>query len=143
MLPAATQTPQWESAGVEGGVEDGGVDFEAHGRDCAIQRLMERVRLRYGAAGEQHCPTMAEISRFFGMVAHMYFRDHLPPHFHVRYGRAAAQIRIAPAELLEGRLPPRLLALAIEWANLHRGELLRNWNRMDSDQPPRRIAPLE
>jgi hypothetical protein len=38
---------------------------------------------------------------------------------------------------------PRLLALAIEWANLHQGELLRNWNRIGSDQAPRRIAPLE
>ena len=86
---------------------------------------------------------MAEISRFFGMVVYMYFRDHPPPHFHVRNGRAAAQIRIAPAELLEGRLPPRLLVLAIEWTNLHQGELLRNWNRIGSDPAPHRIAPLE
>jgi len=55
----------------------------------------------------------------------MHFRDHPPPHFHVRYGRAAAQIRVAPVELLEGSLPPRLLAMAYRWANLHQAELLR------------------
>jgi hypothetical protein len=29
---------------------------------------------------------MPEISRFFGMVILMYYNDHPPPHFHVRYG---------------------------------------------------------
>jgi hypothetical protein len=86
---------------------------------------------------------MAEISRFLGMVVYMYFRDHPPPHIHVRYGRAAARIRIAPVQLMDGRLPPRILALAIEWGNLHQAELLKNWHRMRIEQPPLRVAPLE
>ena len=28
---------------------------------------------------------MPEISRFFGIVVQMYYADHEPPHFHVRY----------------------------------------------------------
>jgi len=28
---------------------------------------------------------MPEISRFLGIVITMYFNDHNPPHFHVRY----------------------------------------------------------
>ena len=31
---------------------------------------------------------MPEISRFFGMVIAMFYSDHSPPHFHVRYGRS-------------------------------------------------------
>ncbi len=29
---------------------------------------------------------MPEISRFFGIVVAMYYNDHEPPHFYVRYG---------------------------------------------------------
>jgi hypothetical protein len=29
---------------------------------------------------------LTEISRFFGMVIAMFYNDHPPPHFHVRYG---------------------------------------------------------
>jgi len=31
-----------------------------------------------------------EISRFFGIVVAMYYDDHPPPHFHVRYGEPRA-----------------------------------------------------
>ncbi len=49
---------------------------------------------------------MPEISRFFGVVVQMFFRDHMPPHFHVRYGSMRTRIGIAPVELLDGALPP-------------------------------------
>jgi len=39
---------------------------------------------------------MPEISHFFGMVILMYFNDHPPPHFHVRYGAQRAIIDIRP-----------------------------------------------
>lgn len=102
-------------------------------------------RCGYGmpARGRDVRTIMADISRFFGLVVRMHFRDHPPPHIHVRYGRADAQIGIAPVELIGGRLPPRLLALAIHWGKVHQAELLRNWDGLQSDQPPRRIAPLE
>jgi hypothetical protein len=29
---------------------------------------------------------MPTISRFFGILIQMYFDDHNPPHFHVKYG---------------------------------------------------------
>lgn len=73
----------------------------------------------------------------------MYFLDHAPPHFHARYGDLEAQIGIEPVGLLAGQLPPRALALVVEWATLHRGELMENWRRLHADEPPVRIAPLE
>lgn len=45
--------------------------------------------------------------------------------------------------ILEGRLPPRVLALIVEWAMLHQAELLANWDRLEAGRPPLRIAPLE
>lgn len=28
---------------------------------------------------------MSEISRFYGIIIHMFFNDHNPPHFHAEY----------------------------------------------------------
>jgi hypothetical protein len=88
---------------------------------------------------------MPEISCFFGIVIRMYFFDHQPPHFHAYYGGAEAQFHIQPVGLLGGDLPPRALALVVEWARarLHEAELAENWRRLHSDEPPQRIAPLE
>ena len=30
--------------------------------------------------------TVPVISRFFGIVIYMYWKDHAPPHFHAKYG---------------------------------------------------------
>lgn len=70
---------------------------------------------------------MPEISRFFGIVIRMYYNDHAPPHFHAEYGSGEAQVRIDPLGLLHGNLPPRAVALVMEWAALHRNELLTDW----------------
>lgn len=57
---------------------------------------------------------MPEISRFLGMIITMYYSDHAPPHFHVRYGGTRAAIAIDPLTMIEGDLPPRALGLAVE-----------------------------
>ena len=86
---------------------------------------------------------MPEISRFFGIIVAMYYNDHAPPHFHVRYGSQNALIGIESLALLEGRLSPRVLGLAVEWASMHRVELLHNWNMARRQEPLGRIEPLE
>ncbi|HUF12657.1 MAG TPA: DUF4160 domain-containing protein [Longimicrobiales bacterium] len=85
---------------------------------------------------------MPEISRFFGIVIQMYYQDHHPPHFHVRYGAERASIAIGDLAILSGRLNPRALGLVIEWASLHRTELLEAWQRARVKQEPGSIAPL-
>ena len=85
---------------------------------------------------------MPEISRFFGIVIRMYFRDHAPPHFHARYGEHNAAIQISPPGLIDGDIPPRALSMIIEWTALHQAELLENWRLAQSDATPRRIEPL-
>lgn len=80
---------------------------------------------------------MPEISRFFGIVVSMFYNDHSPPHFHVRYGDQKAIVGIA------GRIGPRALGLVMEWAALHRPELLHDWDLARELAPLERIAPLE
>lgn len=86
---------------------------------------------------------MPEISRFFGMMVAMFYNDHAPPHFHVRYGEYRASVAIDPPALLEGSLPARALGLVIEWASLHKAELLADWERARALQPLVPVAPLE
>ena len=73
----------------------------------------------------------------------MYFDDHNPPHFHARYAEFEVEIEIKTLSILEGDLPPRVLGLVIEWALLHKGELLENWTLMENKQPLKKIEPLK
>lgn len=88
------------------------------------------------------CP-VPEISRFFGIVIQMFWTDHAPPHFHVLYGGDEAAIAIRTLSVIRGSLPRRVLALTLEWASLHRTELLEDWELCERQIPPRKIPPLE
>jgi len=86
---------------------------------------------------------MPEISRFFGIVISMLYRDHVPPHFHVRYGGRRARFALGPVRMLEGRLSPRVIGFVIEWALIHQDELLENWDLAQHERPLKPIEPLE
>jgi hypothetical protein len=86
---------------------------------------------------------MPEISRFFGIVIGIYWKDHGVPHFHAKYGEHRASFSIADLVLLEGALPPRVTALVLEWAFRHRRELLRDWELAAAQRPLTAIEPLE
>jgi hypothetical protein len=86
---------------------------------------------------------MPVLSRFLGMVVLMYYNDHDPPHFHVRYGEHQALLGIRDLRLLAGSLPPRALGLVIEWAFRYREELWANWERARRGEPLVPIPPLE
>lgn len=73
----------------------------------------------------------------------MYFNDHHPPHFHVIYSEFSAKIGINDFALLDGSLPPKAFSLVVEWAALHKSELIENWERMIKKQPFQAISPLE
>ena len=86
---------------------------------------------------------MPEISRFFGIIIKMFYDDHNPPPFHAEYGSDVALIEIRSLAVFSGRLSPRVLGLVIEWATLHREELLADWERARARHELQRIAPLE
>jgi len=86
---------------------------------------------------------MPEISRFFGIIIAMFYDDHNPPHFHVRYGEHKAAIKIDDFAVLDGYLPPRALGLVIEWAEIHKSELMVDWQLAKENKQPAPIAPLQ
>ncbi len=86
---------------------------------------------------------MPEISRFLGMIIAMYYDDHAPPHFHVRYGDREAVIGINDLACIQGNLPPKAMGLVIEWAAAHKDELEKDWALARQDLPLNKIAPLE
>ena len=69
-------------------------------------------------------------------------REGRSPHFPVRYEDFRAVIGIDPLGLREGSLPPRVLGLVMEWAELHQAELRENWTTLAAEGNFRRIAPL-
>jgi hypothetical protein len=72
----------------------------------------------------------------------MYFGDHAPPHFHALYAEFEALIVIETFEVLRGDLPARALELVLEWAQLHRDELRKDWELCVQNQAPVKILPL-
>lgn len=85
---------------------------------------------------------MPEISRFFGIIIAMFYDDHAPPHFHVRYGSERAIVAIESLTLLEGKLSPRVLGLVMEWASTHQLELSEDWNLAREHATLKPIEPL-
>jgi len=83
-----------------------------------------------------------EISRFLGIVVGMFFNEHGLPHFHAVYGDYKITVEIE-SRTVRGTFPPRALRLVLEWATLHKQELLANWERAHRRQLLIRIEPLE
>lgn len=86
---------------------------------------------------------MPEISRFYGIVIYMYFREHGPAHFHAVYGNNEVLISIDTLAAIAGWLPPRAMGLVLEWAYLHKDALKKNWTNVCNHQKPEKIEPLK
>jgi hypothetical protein len=86
---------------------------------------------------------MPTLSIFYGIVIQMFWADHAPPHFHALYAEHEALIDIRTLDVIRGRLPRRALALVLEWAAQHRDELMEDWKLCESNQQPKKIAPLD
>ena len=85
---------------------------------------------------------MSEISNFYGIQIYMYFSEHNPPHFHVKYNEYTAEITIKDG-IVTGSLPRRALNLVFEWLDLHRDELMENWRRGEKKESFIMIDPLK
>ena len=85
---------------------------------------------------------MPELSRFYGVVIRMFYRDHHPPHFHAAYGDDEAIVDISTLAVIGGRLPPRAIGMVVEWASLHQDELFKRWESALHHQRLERIDPL-
>ncbi len=95
------------------------------------------------AAGEG-CPVMPTISMFYGIIIRMYCApdEHPPPHFHALYAEHEAQIAIESGEVLVGSLPNNKLRMVKVWTELHKEELLADWQIAMNGEEPFKINPL-
>jgi len=82
------------------------------------------------------------ISEFYGMYIQMYWNDHAPPHFHVRYSGSKATVGIQTLAVLTGSLPRTAERLVMEWAKQHQAELMENWRLCEIKAQPSQIEPL-
>jgi len=85
---------------------------------------------------------MPEISRFYGLIILMNFKDHNPPHFHVWYGDFKAIITIEDGTV-KGEMPQRALKMIFEWSEIHRDELIADWNLAQKGDELFKIEPLK
>ncbi len=72
----------------------------------------------------------------------MFYSEHGVAHFHAVYGEHEISVEIESGTI-HGEFPVRALRLVLEWANLHKQELIENWQIARQGQPLRRVAPLE
>jgi hypothetical protein len=84
-----------------------------------------------------------EISRFFGIVVAMFYKDH-PRHTSMCTTATSGRSSTSAALLvLEGSLSPRALGLVVERAAQRQHELRANWGRARRHAPLTPIQPLE
>lgn len=79
------------------------------------------------------------------IVVYLYYfdnRQHHAPHIHAGYQDDKAVMAIADGEVLEGSLPMGKLKLVQAWIELHRDDLLADWQLAASGQQPFQNAPL-
>lgn len=85
---------------------------------------------------------MPTISMFLGIIIRMYNNgEHNPPHFHATYQGHNATFTL-DGELKDGEMPKPQRKYIAAWAELHKDELLANWELAMSEEPLFKIDPL-
>lgn len=85
---------------------------------------------------------MPIISRFYGIIIYMYWRDHAPPHFHAKYGNDEVIVEMETGNVT-GHMSQRAIAMVQEWRKTHISELMQNWALAEQNKELKRIEPLE
>ena len=88
---------------------------------------------------------MPAISMFYGIIIYMYFmenRQHQLPHVHAKYQDDEVIVAIPEGEILEGKIPKPKMKLLQAWIELHKDELMADWELAVSGQQPYKIEPL-
>jgi hypothetical protein len=68
---------------------------------------------------------------------------HYRPHIHAEYGEYEVVIAIDEGDVLEGYLPKSRMKLVQAWVEIHKEELMLNWQLAITKQRPCKIEPLK
>ena len=88
---------------------------------------------------------MPTLSMFFGIIIRMYYapKEHNPPHIHAYYQNFKAVINIHNCDILNGDLPPKQVRLVNAWIEIHKEELIADWELCQNGDRPFAIEPLK
>jgi len=88
---------------------------------------------------------MPVISMFYGVIVLMYYFDNRKqhqPHIHVQYAEEEAVVSIPNGDVIEGSIRTAKLKLVQAWIEIHRDELMANWQLAVNGQAVFKIEPL-
>jgi len=88
---------------------------------------------------------MPAISTFYGVIVYMYFLDnkqHKQPHIHVKYQDDEVVVGIPDGKILAGEIPKAKMKLLQAWIEIHKDELVADWQLAVTGQLPYKIQPL-
>jgi hypothetical protein len=83
---------------------------------------------------------------FYGIIVAMYFLDnkkHKAPHIHVKFQDDEAVISIPDGLVLEGQIPNNKMRLVLAWVEIHKDELMADWELASKGENPYKIDPLK
>jgi shikimate kinase len=89
---------------------------------------------------------MGVVSMFYGIIVSMYFFDnrrHKEPHIHVKYQENEIVIKIPGGEVLEGKIDSSKMKLVQAWIEIHKDELMADWELASSGESIFKIDPLK
>lgn len=85
---------------------------------------------------------MPLVSEFFGIKIYMYWKDHSPPHFHAEYGESQVLVDIDNSVVIKGIFPGKQMKIVLAWCELHKEELMANWESAKNHGAIEKIEPL-
>jgi hypothetical protein len=89
---------------------------------------------------------MPTISMFFGILIRMFFKDiekHHTPHIHADYQGQVGTFSIPDGNLLAGELPPNKQKLVVAWIEIHKEDLMADWELAVNGKTPFAIKGLD
>jgi hypothetical protein len=87
---------------------------------------------------------MPTLSMFFGLIIRMFYapKEHNPPHIHVEYQGKDTIVGLKDGEIINGYLSARHLRFIQAWIEIHKEELLADWELCQNGEEPFKIEPL-
>lgn len=89
---------------------------------------------------------MPIISMFYGIIVMMYYFDnkkHHLPHIHIKYQGKEAVFSLQNGSILEGEVPNKQRKLVEAWIEIHKEELIANWELAINGEKIFSIEPLK
>ena len=89
---------------------------------------------------------MAVLTMFYGIIISMYYydsRQHHFPHIHVKCQGQEAVVKIPDGDIIEGDLPVGKLKLLQAWIEIHKDEIMADWDLASNGSNVFQIDPLK